>query len=64
MNQKLGRSESTTINVLKLYKTLLDGTAIFRVQEIDDAYFSEIYFMRGVAMVKVRFESYRNSYNR
>jgi hypothetical protein len=60
--EELSRSESKTMNVLKLDKVLPDGMVIFRVQEIDDAYFSEIYFTRGAAMVKVRLESYRNSY--
>jgi len=59
---ELNRSESKTVNVLRSDKVLPSGATLFRVQEIDDAYFSEIYFLRGTAMVKIRLESYDNSY--
>lgn len=59
---ELSRSESKTTNLLKLDKTLPDGNVLFRVQEIEDAYFSEIYFLRESAMVKIKLESYGGEY--
>lgn len=59
---ELNRSESKTVDVLKEDKILPDGSVLFRVQEIDDAYFSEMYFLRGTSLVKIRLESYGDSY--
>ena len=59
---ELSRSESKTVDVLKNDTVLPDGSTLFRVQEIDDAYFSEMYFLRGHAMVKLRLDSFDNSY--
>lgn len=59
---ELKRLEGENTNLVKLDKFISENAVLFRVQEIDDAYFSETYFLRGTTMVKVRRESYRNSY--
>ncbi|MCC2970952.1 T6SS immunity protein Tli4 family protein [Massilia sp. IC2-476] len=59
---ELSRSESKAVDVLKMDTVLPDGSTLFRVQEIDDAYFSEMFFLRGNAMVKLRLDSFNNAY--
>lgn len=59
---ELGKSVSDTVGVLRLERNLESGETIFRVQQIDDAYVSEINFLRGSNMVTVRLESYRNEF--
>lgn len=59
---ELSESESETIKILKLDQTLPDGSVLFRVQEIGESYFSELYMLRGTSVVKIRLESFRNTY--
>lgn len=59
---ELKRLGGEAVNLLKLDKVISENAVLFRVQEIDDAYFSERFFLRGITLVKVRRESYRNSY--
>ncbi|MCC2957143.1 hypothetical protein LK542_16115 [Massilia sp. IC2-477] len=59
---ELSRSESKAVDVLKMDTVLPDGSTLFRAQEIDDAYFSEMFFLRGNAMVKLRLDSFGNAY--
>ncbi|QOY93697.1 hypothetical protein IM543_19475 [Massilia sp. UMI-21] len=59
---KLQDSESDTVDVLRYDKEISDEMILFRVQEIEDAYFSELYFLRGPAMIKLRLESFRNGF--
>jgi hypothetical protein len=59
---KLGRPSIGTADVLRLAKRIGDDAFLFRVQEIDDAYVSEITLLRGSTMVTVRLDSYRDQY--
>lgn len=59
---ELQESESETVDVLRYDKEISDEATLFRVQEIGDAYFSELYFLRGPAMIKLRLESFRNGF--
>lgn len=59
---ELNRFNSKTVKVLRLEKKLSDDATLFRVQEIDDAYASEIQFVRGNALVVVTMDSYDNTY--
>jgi len=59
---ELSEAEEDSIKVLRLDKTLSNTSTLFRVQEIGESYFSELYILRGRAMVKVRLESFRNSF--
>ena len=53
---------STKINVLRLEKKLSETATLFRVQQIEDAYRSELRFMRAGNMIIVTIDSYRNSF--
>lgn len=59
---ELQELEEENVNVLRYDKDISDEASLFRVQEIGDAYFSELYFLRGSAMIKLRIESFRNSF--
>jgi hypothetical protein len=59
---EFGKSVSDTVDVLRFEKTFESGETIFRVQQIDDAYVSEVNILRGSSMVTVRLESYRNQF--
>lgn len=59
---ELEKSVSDTVDVLRHERSLESGETIFRVQQIDDAYVSEVNFLRGANMVTVRLESYRNQF--
>jgi hypothetical protein len=59
---EFGKSVSDTVDVLRFEKSFASGETIFRVQQIDDAYVSEVNFLRGSSMVTVRLESYRNQF--
>lgn len=59
---ELQESESETVDVLRYDTEISDELTLFRVQEIGDAYFSELYFLRGPAMIKLRLESFRNGF--
>lgn len=59
---KLKSEEDGNLNNLRLDKEVSEGIHLFRVQEIEDAYVSELYFHSGKSMVIVRLESYRGTY--
>jgi hypothetical protein len=59
---ELMNSASDTVDVLRMEKKLSDESTLFRIQEIDDAYVSEIRFLRGKNIVTASLGSYRNSY--
>lgn len=55
-------ASTDTVDVFRLERKLGDDATLFRVQEIDDAYVSEINLLRGTNMVSVRLESYDGSF--
>jgi hypothetical protein len=59
---ELKSADDGNVNVLRLDKKLSDGANLFRVQEIDDAYVSEISALRGSSIVTLRLESYHGKY--
>jgi hypothetical protein len=59
---ELVKGGSDKVNVLSLEKSLSDTATLLRVQQIDDAYVSEIIFSRGDNVVRARLESYENSF--
>jgi hypothetical protein len=59
---ELTKKTSETVDVLRLEKPLGDEATLFRVQQIDDAYISEVVFRRGESLVTATLESYRNQY--
>jgi hypothetical protein len=59
---ELNGESSDTVNILRLERALSDDATLFRVQEIDDAYVSEINLLRGSSMVTVRLESYHGQF--
>ena len=59
---ELSEPEGEAVKILKVDKKISDSATLFRVQEIGDSYFSELYVLHGSAIVKMRLESFRNSY--
>jgi len=59
---ELTRGGSENVNVIRLQRELADGAILIRLQEIQDAYVSEINFLRGENMVTVKLDSYHNEY--
>lgn len=59
---EMTRGGNDRVNVLRLDKQLPDGSALLRLQEIEDAYVSEINLLRKGIMVTVRLDSYQNQY--
>lgn len=59
---ELKDSSSSTVDVLRAEKKLSDVATLFRVQRIEDAYRSELHFVRGENLVTVTIDSYKNSF--
>jgi hypothetical protein len=59
---KLKDKEDGSLNNLRMDKEIDKGLHLFRVQEIDDAYVSEIYLHSGGSMITVRLDSYRETF--
>jgi hypothetical protein len=59
---EMTRGGSENVNVVRLERELADGSILLRLQEIEDAYVSEISFLRGENMVTVKLESYDGKY--
>lgn len=53
---------SPPVDVLREVKTLKNNATLFRVQRIDDAYVSEIFFLRGKNIVTARLHSFRKEF--
>ena len=51
-----------TVDILREVKVLSDTAALFRVQRIEDAYLSEIVFLRGANLVTARMHSFQEQY--
>jgi hypothetical protein len=51
-----------TVDILRLEKPLGDHATLFRVQRVEDAYVSEINFLRGANLVSVRLKSYEKEF--
>lgn len=58
----LRKRSGETLDVFKLQKKIDDTATIFRIQEIDDAYVSEMMFLRGRTKIVVRLDSYRDQF--
>ena len=59
---EMTRGGSENVNVVRLERELTDGSILMRLQEIEDAYVSEVNFLRGENMVTVKLESYHDKY--
>lgn len=59
---ELAESSSPTVDVLREVKELGNNTALFRIQRIDDAYVSEIVFLRGSSIITARLHSFREKF--
>lgn len=59
---ELKENSDGAVNAFRYEKVLGDDSLIFRVQRIDDAYVSEINFLRGTSLVTVKMDSFRNQY--
>jgi hypothetical protein len=59
---KLKELEDGSLNILRLDQKIDERTNLFRVQQIDDAYISEVYVMLGSNVVAIRLESYHDTY--
>jgi hypothetical protein len=59
---EITRGGSENVNVVRLERELADGSILMRLQEIQDAYVSEISFLRGENMITVKLESYDGKY--
>jgi hypothetical protein len=59
---KLKDEEDGSLDILRLDEEISEGINLFRVQQIDDAYVSEVYFLLGPNIVTVRLESYHETY--
>lgn len=55
-------NDSTTSQVLRLEKKLTETATLFRVQEIEDAYRSELHFLLDESLVIVKIDSYQNTF--
>ena len=59
---ELEDSSSSTVDILREVKVLENNATLFRVQRIDDAYVSEIFFLRGTSIVTARVHSFRKQF--
>lgn len=61
---KLQENSSENVDVFEFEKDLGGNATIFRVRKIEDAYESEIRFLRGNILVSIRLDSYDRSFVR
>jgi hypothetical protein len=59
---ELTRGGNERVNVLRLDKEFPDGSILLRIQEIEDAYLSELNFLRDGSVVTIRLNSYHEQY--
>jgi len=59
---ELKNAGDETTNILKHERRLSDNLYLFRVQEIDDAYISEVLAVKGDNLVTVKMHSFRNQF--
>lgn len=59
---ELRENSDGAVDVLKNERTLNNDAVIFRVQRIDDAYVSEMNFLRGPSLVTIKVDSFRSQY--
>jgi hypothetical protein len=60
--RELKSSSSDTVDVLRMDKDLSEDTTIFRIQQIDDAYVSEVNLLRGGKLITVKLDSFHNQF--
>ncbi len=59
---ELQHRATATVNIIRLEQKISDVATLFRVQEIEDAYFSELQFMLGENLVVARLDSFKNTF--
>lgn len=59
---ELAESSSPTMDILREVKALDNNATLFRIQRIDDAYVSELIFLRGTSIITARLHSFRKQY--
>ena len=59
---ELKNKEDGAVDNLRLDKRLDSGANLFRIQQIDNAYVSEVNMLRGSSMVTLRLESFHDKY--
>jgi hypothetical protein len=59
---ELDELASPTVDILQEVKALDSNATLFRVQRIDDAYVSELVFLRGSSVITARLHSFRKQY--
>jgi hypothetical protein len=60
--EKLIDNEDGNLNKLRFDGEVGEGVHLFRVQEIDDAYVSELYMLRGTTIATLRLHSFHETY--
>lgn len=56
------QASTETVDVLKFEKKINESATLFRIQEIDDAYASEVILLRGTSVISLRVQSYRDKF--
>jgi hypothetical protein len=59
---ELKEKDDQTVNIFKLERKLNENATLFRVNEIEDAYVSEVILLVGTNMVAVRYDSFHGRY--
>lgn len=60
---ELEEAAGPTTDILREVKVLDNNATLFRVQSIDDAYVSELVFLRGTSIVIARLQSFHKQYH-
>jgi hypothetical protein len=60
---ELRAADDGTVDVFEFEKSLRDDAIIFRVRKIDDAYVSEMNFLRGESLITIKMDSFKNQYS-
>lgn len=59
---QLKSNVSETDNVFRLERKLSETATLFRIQRVEEAYVSELHFLRGKNIVEIKVKSYKNSF--
>lgn len=59
---ELKEKSDSAVDVFESEQKTSDGAVMFRVRKIDDAYVSEINFLRGSSLVTIKLDSFNNEY--
>ena len=61
---ELKNASDDNVNIIRYEKHLSDRSFLVRVQEIEDAYRSEIMVLKGSSLVTAKLDSFRNQYEK